>query len=80
MDKVTVSLAPKSDHEFMFYGRNISVYVRTIENKDILSKSAYLFEFVEISYFDVLNTNTTIKIGENDIFKIKRTKNPHKLK
>ena len=28
-----------------------------------------------LTYFDVLNTNITMKMGENDIFKVKRIKN-----
>ena len=35
-------------------------------------------DFVKIThttYFDVLNTNMTMKIRANDIFKVKRTKN-----
>ena len=36
--------------------------------------------FTLLAYFGVLNTNITMKIGENDILKVKRTKNLNKPK
>ena len=46
----------------------------------ITSEKPHTSDFLEITYiytyFDVLNMNMIIKIGENDIFKVERTEKP----
>ena len=40
-------------------------------------RKAHASDFVEIiTYFNVLNTNMTLTIDANDVFKVERTKNP----
>ena len=63
-------------NKFVNCSKNIQIFFRIFGCSSEKPIPLILLKSRMLTYFGTLNTNMTMKIGANDIFKVKRTKNP----